>query len=297
MMKNNSFVAFILTHGRANNVLTYNTLRKQGYTGRIVLVLDNEDEQAPLYIEKYGKRDIYIFDKAAVAETFDEAVRGDRRTIVYARNACFDIASELGYRYFIELDDDYDRFSWRFDHRLFYLSNQPVIGNLDSVFDIMLDYFKSIPAKSIAFSQGGDFIGGKDNPDSLSIRMKRKSMNSFFCDTERRFTFVGRINEDVNTYTRQGSVGDIFFQLNHVMLNQMQTQANVGGMSDVYLDTGTFLKSFFTVMYHPSSVKIYLIGNEHSANAKRIHHRILWRYTVPCILRETFKKSNPSKQQ
>ena len=33
------FAAFILTHGRADNVITYNTLRKQGYTGKIILLI------------------------------------------------------------------------------------------------------------------------------------------------------------------------------------------------------------------------------------------------------------------
>ena len=47
------FVAFILTHGRADNVITYKAVRKAGYTGRIVLVLDNEDEQLDRYFSLY----------------------------------------------------------------------------------------------------------------------------------------------------------------------------------------------------------------------------------------------------
>lgn len=84
MMKNKDFVALILTHGRADRVITYDSLKKSGYTGRIVLVIDNEDESAPDYIAKFGKENVVIFDKAAIAETFDEGVPGDRRTIVYA---------------------------------------------------------------------------------------------------------------------------------------------------------------------------------------------------------------------
>lgn len=91
-MKNKNFVAFILSHGRADRVVTYDSLKKSGYTGRIVIVLDNEDPSAPEYISRFGSENVVIFDKAAIAETFDEGVPGDRRTIVYARNACFDIA-------------------------------------------------------------------------------------------------------------------------------------------------------------------------------------------------------------
>lgn len=289
MMKNKNFVAFILSHGRADRVVTYDSLKKSGYTGRIVIVLDNEDPSAPEYISRFGSENVVIFDKAAIAETFDEGVPGDRRTIVYARNACFDIARKLGYRYFIELDDDYTVFEWRFDNRLRYITKDKAIRNLDAVFDIMLDFFKKIPAKSIAMAQGGDYLGGGACGEGKQLRTKRKAMNSFICDTERQFTFLGRINEDVNTYTRNTSTGDLFLQIQQVCLLQKQTQSNAGGMTEVYLDSGTYLKSFFTVMYQPSSVKVRTMGNEY-VNQKRLHHRVNWMLTAPKILKEKFKK-------
>lgn len=289
MMKNKNFVAFILSHGRADRVVTYDSLKKSGYTGRIVIVLDNEDPSAPEYISRFGSENVVIFDKAAIAETFDEGVPGDRRTIVYARNACFDIARKLGYRYFIELDDDYTVFEWRFDNRLRYITKDKAIRNLDAVFDIMLDFFKKIPAKSIAMAQGGDYLSGGAGGEGKQLRTKRKAMNSFICDTERQFTFLGRINEDVNTYTRNTSTGDLFLQIQQVCLLQKQTQSNAGGMTEVYLDSGTYLKSFFTVMYQPSSVKVRTMGNEY-VNQKRLHHRVNWMLTAPKILKEKFKK-------
>lgn len=289
MMKNKNFVAFILSHGRADRVVTYDSLKKSGYTGRIVIVLDNEDPSAPEYISRFGSENVVIFDKAAIAETFDEGVPGDRRTIVYARNACFDIARKLGYRYFIELDDDYTVFEWRFDNRLRYITKDKAVCNLDAVFDIMLDFFKKIPAKSIAMAQGGDYLGGGAGGEGKQLRTKRKAMNSFICDTERQFTFLGRINEDVNTYTRNTSTGDLFLQIQQVCLLQKRTQSNAGGMTEVYLDSGTYLKSFFTVMYQPSSVKVRTMGNEY-VNQKRLHHRVNWMLTAPKILKEKFKK-------
>lgn len=38
------FCAFILTHGRPGKVLTYRTLRRAGYTGKIFIVVDDEDK-------------------------------------------------------------------------------------------------------------------------------------------------------------------------------------------------------------------------------------------------------------
>lgn len=55
MMKNNCFVALILTHGRPDNVHTVKTLRKCGYTGDIIIVLDNEDLKIDRYRKNYEK--------------------------------------------------------------------------------------------------------------------------------------------------------------------------------------------------------------------------------------------------
>lgn len=95
------FVAFILSHGRADRVSTYELLRKCGYTGDIRIVIDNEDSTTQEYYDKFGN-EVVMFNKPFVANYFDPCDNQDnRKTIVYARNACFDLAKELGYTYFI----------------------------------------------------------------------------------------------------------------------------------------------------------------------------------------------------
>lgn len=285
-MMRSDFVAFILTHGRADNVITYDTLRDSGYTGRVILVIDNEDEQADKYIARYGIENVAIFSKEEIAKTFDEGHRGDRRTIIYARNACFGIAKRLGYKHFIELDDDYTTFSYRFRGDFSFTNTLP-IKNLDAVWTAMLEYYESVPQLlSIAMMQGGDFLGGEHGGYSKSVRTYRKAMNSFICSVERPFSFMGRINEDVNTYTTLAHRGKLFLSTNQVHLLQKETQSNKGGMTDVYLDSGTYLKTFFSVMYHPSGVKVSDIRSNHA----RIHHRISWNNTAPKILRESVRR-------
>ena len=86
-MRHNGFVAFILTHGRPDRVLTYEKLRKHGYTGKIYIVCDDEDKTLPEYRKRFG--DVLVFSKSEIAKTFDEGDNfGDRRAIIYARNAC-----------------------------------------------------------------------------------------------------------------------------------------------------------------------------------------------------------------
>lgn len=274
------FCALILTHGRPDRIYTLKSLEESGYTGKYYIVIDNEDKTADEYYKRYGDK-VIMFDKKAIAKTFDNADNfNDRRAIVYARNASFDIAKAQGCKYFIQLDDDYDNFCYKFDDELIFKTKK--IKNLDKMFYNLLKYYLSTPAKSIAMAQNGDFIGGKDNDIARRMHLKRKAMNTFICSVDRPFKFIGRINEDVNTYTRLGNTGDLFYTIPLVAINQKQTQSNSGGMTDLYIDSGTYIKSFYTVMYMPSSVKIREMGSTN----RRLHHSINWNTTVPRIVKE-----------
>jgi hypothetical protein len=280
----NDFCAFILTHGRPDNVITYNTLRKHGYTGRIYIIIDNKDKTSDKYYEKYGD-EVIMFDKLKIAKQIDEGDNfNDRRAIIYARNACFAIAKKLGIKYFIELDDDYTDFRYKHDNDGNIINGEK-IKDLNSIFKYLLKYYKSIPALTIAIAQGGDYLGGKDGVAAHKPRW-RKCMNSFICSTDRPFTFSGRINEDVNTYTDLGSRGNLFLMIPNIALEQKQTQNNKGGMTDIYLNNGTYIKSFYTVMYNPDSVHIEMMKSHHP----RLHHSISWNNTVPVIIEEKYKK-------
>jgi hypothetical protein len=286
MMMNNNFAAFILTHGRPEKVYTYNALKKANYTGKIFLIIDNEDKFSDKYIEIYGKENVIIFNKLEISKKFDQFDNfEERRSIVYARNASFEIADKLGLDFFIQLDDDYTDFRYKYDNNLNY-KDKINPKNLDKLFDIILEFYKNIPAKAICIAQGGDFIGGKNGSLARNLKLKRKAMNTFFCSTKRKFKFIGRINEDVNTYTSYQSKGNLFFTIPNLAINQLMTQTNSGGMADMYLESGTYIKSFYTIICQPSSVYINLMG---SIN-KRLHHRISWKNTVPVILSEDFKK-------
>jgi len=148
----------------------------------------------------------------------------------------------------------------------------------------MLEFYKSINCKSLAFSQGGDFIGGESS-SVWKKQLARKCMNSFICSTERPFKFVGAMNEDVNTYTTLGSRGELFFTIPLIQLTQKQTQSQSGGITDMYLKYGTYCKSFTTVINMPSSVKV-----SYQPQMGRLHHQISWKNTVPKIIDEKFKK-------
>lgn len=174
----NNFAVFILSHGRPDRIKTLDTLKKGNYTGKWYIVIDNEDKTADEYYKRYGDK-VIMFDKLAVSKTFDTAdTFKDRRTIVYARNACFDIAEKLGLDYFLQLDDDYDNISYRKEIDGL-LTQRVKVRQLDKMFSLMIDFLETTKSKTVAFAQGGDFVGGIGSR-CWQEQLSRKAMNSFF---------------------------------------------------------------------------------------------------------------------
>jgi hypothetical protein len=288
-MMNKSFCVFIISHGRADNVITKRTLTKCGYTGPLFIVVDNEDKQVDKYWQNFGPSNVIVFDKLKYAQMVDNCDNfQNRRSTTHARNACFDLAKERGFEYFLVLDDDYTDFRFSFDRK-----GKFVRRRVNSAMDaVMRGFVKFIDSDnridSICFMQTGDLLGG-DKSSTLKGEhfpwKKRKAMNSFFCKTSRRFWFFSRLNEDVNTYMALGSRGRLFLTIPDVYLQQKQTQGNAGGMSVAYLAGGTYVKSFYTVMIGPSYCKATV-----TTSMQRIHHKISWNNAVPKILSENHKK-------
>lgn len=264
----NDFAVFILTHGRADNVETMRALKKGGYTGKWYMIIDNEDKTAEQYRKNYGADHIIMFDKQAAydrADTMDNF--NNHKAIIYARNESFGIAKDLGLKYFLMLDDDYKEMDYRYQKGK-KLAAKPA-RDMDRIFEAMIEFLDVTGAATVAFAQGGDFVGGLSG-GNFKKGLLRKAMNSMFCRTDRPIDFRGTMNEDVTTYTMFGSRGRLFFTLCDMCVIQIPTQSLDGGMTEVYLETGTYVKTFYSVMAMPSCIKVSMMYSKH----KRVHHRI-----------------------
>lgn len=283
MQPNNNYAVFILSHGRPDRVITYDVLRRHGYTGRIFIIVDDEDKTIDQYKAKY-KEQVIVFSKNDYKGKFDLMDNFDEnKVIVYARNACYDIARSLGLDYFFEYEDDYTQFLLRFPKENTLRGTQ--INNLNLVMQSMVDCLEKTSAATISFSQGGDHIGGVKT--WMNYPCKRKAMNTFVfkvhADKTKDIIFIGRMNDDVNTYLTLGKIGQLFVQTRNISMNQFQTQSNAGGNTEVYKKFGTYVKSFYSVMAAPSCCKISMMG----VSSPRIHHSIKWEHAVPKIIRES----------
>lgn len=111
-------------------------------------------------------------------------------------------------------------------------------------------------------------------------------MNVWFMRTDRPFQYMGLTNEDTNMYVSLGGIGKLMFTVTNISVNQIQTQDNPGGLTDIYKQDGTFVKSFYSVMCRPDCVKVATMGDHYM----RMHHNVEWDYCVPKIINEKWRK-------
>ena len=281
-MNNSDYAVIIPTHGRYDRVFTIDSLRKSGYTGNIYLLCDDEDKQLEQYKEKYGDK-VIVFNKDEYIGKFDKMDNfGNKACVVYARNAIWDAAKKIGLKFFIVADDDYTMYRFRIDNKQCYRTNIQ-IKNIDAVFNAYFDFLKISNIDTVCFAQDGDYIGGFSNSKiSGGYKPYRKMMNLYFFNVDKSLEFKGTINEDLTSSVTEGVLGKKILTCMITSLLQKETQSNAGGLTKIYLELGTYVKSFYSVMAAPSCIKVALMGDKQM----RLHHAVTWKNAVPKIIRE-----------
>jgi len=262
----------IISYRRAARVKTVAMLHRIKWTGPVYLVISNDDDQRSQYLEAY--KNVYVFNRSTVkCDYYDNNPPSGP---LAARNIAWDIAKELGWTHFVVLDDDYS-YLYIDRHWVANPNKKGVIRNVpanwgDRLFHAMWDLLDAVPQiQCVSFSQTGD----------LSKGIKRKIMQIFFLRTDRRFEYVARLNDDVTTYYDLGLRGEIVLQIPALMVKQEITQSQPGGLTEEYLQYGTYAKSMYTVLRWPAHCRV-----EYLKTVGRIHHRIA-SYAYPLIVKES----------
>ncbi len=280
----NKYAIFILSHGRANDIKTVEMLQKYHYTGDWYVVIDDEDDQEQLYREKFGEHIIQFNKKAVADETDTGDMSEDRRVGVFARNFIVDEADRLGYKYHLQLDDDFTGFYYRYVDSNNQLKAK-IVNNLDKMFEVVLRLLETTPITWLSFALSSDYIGGAENK-RYQEGLFRKTMGSFFMKAEDKSKFVMRMNDDITTCVLNGIRGKLCYSIAFLQVGTPPTQHMAGGMTDVYKLNGTYRKSFYSVMCAPSCVKVAKMGITNF----RIHHNIRWNNCTPKLLSDRWCK-------
>lgn len=271
------FAMFILSHGRAGNVVTLDTLYRCGYSGKIFIVVDDEDEQQERYIVEYGAENVIVFCKQKYADKLDTvSVSGERKTPLFVRNAICDLAKEMGFEYFGMWDDDIDNLLYRYNDSGILKKNN--IINLDSIFSAMIDFMKNTGTDCMAFTNAGGLIGGLKGRFSDGLR--RQGANTYIIRTGSNCPFVGVYNEDLQFSLLKAAAGQLVFELTSICFYAPERGTNKGGLSETYHENNWYYINFHSVVCIPWAAKI-------NKDAKLT---IGWKNAIPCIISERWKK-------
>lgn len=282
MSQNNKYAVFILSHERIGNIKTDRMLKKGGYTGDWFVVIDDNDSQIEEYKKAYGDR-LIVFSKEDINKRTDTCdIDDDMRVGVFARNFILEEAKRRGYKYHLQLDDDFTQITYRYSKNN-KLKSKPC-KKLNELFDAMVEYLDSTNITWLSFGLSSYYLGGVNK--NFESGMIRKTMGSFFCNTELAPHFLCRMNDDITTNILYTSRGHLMFSVMAMQVETPPTQQMSGGMTDIYQDNGTYRKSFYSVMTCPSFVKISRQG----IKDKRVHHETNWNACAPMILNEKWRK-------
>ena len=246
------FAVLILTHGRAHDQVTFHELEKRGYSGKAYLVIDDLDEQRSEYERLYGDS-VIVFDKREYAKRVDTMTTEDElRSVVFARNAAYDIADDLGLSYFAMFDDDLNQFMFRYV-KSGRLVSAPVT-DFDALFDAMLEFVESTGVASLCIATSGALIGGMNGVYSKGLRWNFNQ--ACVLRAGDRLKFVGLLNEDLNATLLGANVGQMALEVMGIVKNAPLRGTNDGGLHELYVDNEQYIRDFYSLIVHPSGLKI-----------------------------------------
>ena len=284
MKSENEYAVFILSHGRADDVKTVKMLQGGNYTGKWFIVIDDEDDQADKYFENFGDHVIQFCKKEIADQTDTCDLDDDRRVGVFARNFIIDEAKRRGYKYHLQLDDDFTILDYRFIEGNRLVAKK--CTQFDALFDAMLEYLKTTNITWLSFGLNSWYQGGINNPH-FHEGMIRKTMGSFFMNTYKAPKFFCRMNDDITTNFMNTYRGALMFTFLPIQVLTPPTQHSAGGMTDIYQENGTYRKSFYSILHAPAFVLI----SQQGIKDRRLHHEIKWNACAPKILNQRYKKN------
>ena len=275
------FAIFILTNGRPNNQYTLEFLRKS-FKGDVFLICDNEDKTLKEYQNNYGEQ-VIVFDKNEWVSKSDPMDNfQSKNSVLYARNAVFEIAKDMGYEYFVMVDDDVTGLSFRYE-KDGKLVGKPV-KNFNKVSSVILETMDNTGTDFFSFGMDKIYIGGSSN-SQYQKKIIDKVYCFIFCRTEQQHFYKGIMNEDEINNILSMSVGKLAKSLTAIQIQYKPIgRDNIGGNAETYNENGyySYIRNFYPIIAFPV-LQLKLGKNGFTFGCDRAY------YTVQ-VLPESLKK-------
>lgn len=278
----NDFAVIILTSGRPDKQYTYELLKRCGYTGKIIFLVDSLDKTVRELRKRYSDEKIVVFDKKTVeVDLIDNS--GDLATPTYAENYMYELAEKEGLKYFARADDDLKEFRYRIDlgDRL----STDSVQDLDEVFNILVDFMEEADMALFGPSRAGYYFGGR-NGAAYQQGTDYNVSQLILCSVKHPLKFRGKTYSDLLVNLDSSVSGRPVFRTMYLSVRSPDEGSNEGGVKKSYdKDPTRYNSNFCAVITHPAAVKI----------KKRIKgdfgHKIILNNIFPKIISGRYKRA------
>lgn len=287
-MANEFFDIFIPSYHRPNNCKTaLFFVNKVGWPSeRVHIFIDSEADDRCEY-EELAKKigcQLHVFDMAEARARYDYVHRASvsRRSAGQARNMMHDFARENGISFYMVQDDDtrFYQIRWLRKNRMC------TADDICNAFFHVREFMEKHRIGLFGLSQCGDLIGGCGDVKIF----RKKVMNTTF--VLRPYVYRGeRGVQDDDTSQFVDIMNEGYFTGSFrygVVLSQALSATQAGGLTDLYNECKLLNKSLVVPIQHPTCAR----AEKQEKNGGRLHHRINYRYLMPCILKNEGGRDN-----
>ena len=250
-MRNDTAI-FIITHQRADKQLTLKMLKQLGYSGKVYLVVDDMDCQLQEYRKRYGDN-ILVFSKKKYAEKVDTHINKFRMSsAVFARNACIDMAKEMGLNFYFVCDDDI-KCTYVKDGKTGKMVTHK-ITDIEAVLSKLVGFMENTRIHAVAFADNGAYIGGINQDVRNGVKYVLTKFMLYRTDDPVIYESI--MWEDQASCYRDLGVGKIDFSIMFLSAATPPNEKSAGGCADMYRASTDYANSFMVLMARPDCVKI-----------------------------------------
>ena len=275
---------FICTHGRPDTQHTLHLLRKSGYTGKIYLVLDDEDETYNSYHQNFNYcDDICQFNKQFYIDKSDTGTNeNQRKCILYAKNFCEDMAQDMKLDAFVIADDDILNFRFRYPEDDS-LKSQKVLTTMDDVMDAYYQAMIDCNMVATGFGFTQFYFSGTESFGNENMQKYRVPYNFVFRNAKHKVDWMSWFGEDIITAVYYGRIGQLWTALPYVQQEIVALASASGGMKDTYDGNSSARLAMQNIMYLPAELKTFYYQGKFMASIKRDK-------AFPKLISSSFKK-------
>lgn len=261
-------VIYICTHGRPDKQITLKALRDAGYTGKIILVLDDEDETISGYYDNLDMCDDFVFFKkqSIIDTTNTTSSPPNRKTILYAKNACEIDAEKRGLDVFAICDDDIPGFRYRYveDGSCKSLT---ITHNMDKVIQSYMEYLLDSDITATSFGMAQFYFSGENCFSPETMLKWRVPYTFVFRNAKHTVDWVSDYGEDITTAIECANQGKFMMASPFVQMNLSPMGVGEGGMVELHKDT--FRLAEYGHVWHPTSEQIKYYKDRWMSTIKR----------------------------